>query len=252
MAIEVFPTANDIGGSGTGRTATEENMVQTLDRFSAQSSILSGMVPSAGTGLAVDVAAGRCQIDGYLVRFTATEAVTVTASLTDYYLWLQLTGAGDSPPAVTATAWVETADLTSPPANAALVAKFTTSGSAVTDIGDDERREGAGHRAGIYTGNASATQDIDLGATPALVQARHFSDVSTSFRWSQSNIFPGNQTLESTIINLTAQYYNPGGQDKIEWADDKDDGGLMIIKDGFQARGELNTNSAEYSYIALF
>ena len=239
MAIEVFPTANDIGGSGTGRTATEENMVQTLDRFSSRSSILSGMVPSAGTGLAVDVAAGRCQIDGYLVRFTATEAVTVTASETDDYLWLQLTGAGDSPPAVTATAWVETNDLTSPPANAALVAKFTTSGSAVTAIADTERREGCGFITGTYTGNGSVaanTQDIDLGATPSFVKIYSESDDIEDLR--QSPIWPGNAAFSGAVA-VDAGF------------------NIEIIKDGFKViygNGAVgnNTNSLIYNYIAWF
>jgi len=236
MAIEVFPTANDIGGSGTGRTATEENMVQTLDRFSSRSSILSGMVPSAGTGLAVDVAAGRCQIDGYLVRFTATEAVTVTASKTDYYLWLQLTGAGDSPPAVTATAWVETANLTSPPANAALVAKFTTSGSAVTAIADDERREGCGFITGTYTGDGGS-QDIDLGLTPSFVKVNNPSYAPGDEGGSKriSNIWPGNAVLTGYTTS---------------------DDSLEIIKDGFKAKGsgagDNNTSGVVYSYIAWF
>ena len=233
MAIEVFPTAQDIGGSGTGRTATEENMVQTLDRFSTQSTILSGMVPSAGTGLAVDVTAGRALVDGYLVRFTATEAVTVTASKTDYYLWLKLTGAGDDPPAVSATAWVEVADLT-PQANAVLVAKFTTSGSAVTGIGDDERREGAGYEVGSFTGDSSATQTIDLGKTPAYVSVQDNDDTGgAGLRSGHSNIWPGN-------LSLTAGY---------SWSSSNY---IKIVKDGFLVAGTYNTNSDDYTYVAWF
>ena len=233
MAIEVFPTAQDIGGSGTGRTATEENMVQTLDRFSTQSTILSGMIPSAGTGLAVDVTAGRALVDGYLVRFTATEAVTVTASKTDYYLWLKLTGAGDDPPAVSATAWVEVADLT-PQANAVLVAKFTTSGSAVTGIGDDERREGAGYEVGSFTGDSSATQTIDLGKTPAYVSVQDNDDTGgAGLRSGHSNIWPGN-------LSLTAGY---------SWSSSNY---IKIVKDGFLVAGTYNTNSDDYTYVAWF
>ena len=238
MAIEVFPTANDIGGSGTGRTATEENMVQTLDRFSSPSSILSGMVPSIGTGLAVDVTAGRCQIDGYLVRFTATEAVTVTASKTDYYLWLQLTGAGDSPPAVTATTWVETANLTSPPANAALVAKFTSSGSAVTPVEDDERREGCGFITGTYTGNGSAsahTQSISLGATPSYVRLTNPNYPPAEDVLRETIIWPGNTSLTQPAIA---------------------DLNIIIEPDGFEVRGGTGTgNNADgvvYPFIAWF
>jgi len=235
MAIEVFPTAQDIGGDGTGRTATEENMVQTLDRFSTQSTILSGMVPSAGTGLAVDVAPGRALIDGYLVRFTATEAVTVTGSLTDYYLWLKLTGAGDDPPAVSATAWVEVADLTAQ-ANAVLVAKFTTDGSAVIDIEDNERREGAGYLTGTYTGdNVDAGQDIDLGLTPRFVRVNHPGYAPAVNDDRISNIWPGNAVLTGYATS----------EDSIE-----------IIKDGFKPKGNdadgNNRGSIVYSYIAWF
>jgi len=239
MAIEVFPTAQDIGGSGTGRTATEENMVQTLDRFSTQSTILSGMVPSAGTGLAVDVTAGRALVDGYLVRFTATEAVTVTASKTDYYLWLKLTGAGDDPPAVSATAWVEVATLAAQ-ANAVLVAKFTTDGSGVTGIEDKERREGAGYLTGTYTGNGSLSgddQDIDIGATPRFVKINNPnyspSDVN---HVRESFIWPGNAVLTG--------YDTSGSND------------IPIIKDGFTAKNGTasgnNDNAVVYSYIAWF
>jgi len=235
MAIEVFPTANDIGGSGTGRTATEENMVQTLDRFSSPSSILSGMVPSAGTGLAVDVTAGRCQIDGYLVRFTATEAVTVTASKTDYYLWLQLTGAGDSPPAVTGTTWVETADLTSPPANAALVAKFTSSGSAVTPVEDDERREGCGFITGTYTG-AGSYLTVDLGQTPSRVVVSYDQRDTIAY----SKVWQGNAAYPT--------------YSSMDW-----EAQVEIVKDGFKVGGTsvppsvgFNNSGTVYSYLAWF
>jgi hypothetical protein len=235
MAIEVFPTAQDIGGSGTGRTATEENMVQTLDRFSTPSTILSGMVPSIGTGLAVDVTAGRALVDGYLVRFTATEAVTVTASLTDYYLWLKLTGAGDDPPAVSATAWVEVATLAAQ-ANAVLVGKFTTDGSAVTAIEDDERREGAGYTVGTYTGDGvDAGQDIDIGATPSFVQVNKVT-TSPYTRMRISNIWPGNAVLTGYTTDAES---------------------IEIIKDGFKVKGDgENDNNrlagGDYTYIAWF
>jgi len=249
MAIEVFPTAQDIGGDGTGRTATEENMVQTLARFSTQNTILSGMTPADGGGLSLTVAAGRCYIAGYLIRLPDFESVTVTDDDTKY-VWLQLTGADSY--AVSATAWVETDDLTSPPADAALVTKVITSSGGIVEVDDSARREGAGHRAGIYTGDSSSNQDIDLGLTPSYVQARHFDDVTNSFRWSQSNIFPGDRELETSIIKMAAQYFNPGGQNKIAWADGVNEGGLLIIKDGFRALGDLNENTKEYSYIAWF
>jgi len=236
MAIEVFPTANDIGGSGTGRTGTEENMVQTLDRYSTQSSILSGMtLPASAVDLDLEVAAGRAWIDGYLVRFPAAETVTITASST-VYLWIQLTGAGDSPPAVTATAWVETATLTNP-GNAALVGEITTSGSAITGTDDEMRREGAGYIIGTYEGNGNPNQDIDLGATPraVTVAVRVGSESTGDLYFENAEIWVGNATLP------------------IHWGDSN----LVIIKDGFKAYGVgatdgLNRSSTDYTYIAHF
>jgi hypothetical protein len=233
MAIEVFPTANDIGGSGTGRTGTEENMVQTLDRYSTQSSILSGMtLPASAVDLDLEVAAGRAWIDGYLVRFPAAETVAITASST-VYLWLKLTGAGDSPPAVTATAWVETATLTNP-GNAALVGKITTSGSAITATDDENRREGAGYIIGTYTGDGTTSQDIDLGATPRAVTVTTRADVNTVYS-ENAEIWLGNATLPVKQTNSN----------------------IVIIKDGFKAYDDdpatgLNDGSRVYTYIAHF
>lgn len=234
MAIEVFPTANDIGGSGTGRTATEENMVQTLDRYSTPSSILSGMtLPASAADLNLEVAAGRAWIDGYLVRFTAAETVAITASST-VYLWLQLTGAGDSPPAVTATTWVETATLTNP-GNAALVGEITTSGSAITGTDDEMRREGAGYTIGTYTGDGTTSQEIDIGATPRAVTITTEASSPTSIYSEDAQIWLGNSALPSQVGSSN----------------------VYIIKDGFKVYDDdpgtgLNKNTRVYTYIAHF
>ena len=229
MAIEVFPTANDIGGSGTGRTATEENMVQTLDRYSTQSSILSGMtLPASAVDLDLEVAAGRAWIDGYLVRFPAAETVAITASST-VYLWLKLTGAGDSPPAVTATAWVETATLTNP-GNAALVGEITTSGSAITGTDDEMRREGAGYTIGTYTGTGASSITVDLGATPRAVTITY--NTATTAPSEDAQIWLGNATLPSKVSSSN----------------------VVIVKDGMDVYGssDLNINTKVYTYIAHF
>jgi len=230
MAIEVFPTANDIGGSGTGRTATEENMVQTLDRNSTQSAILSGMtLPASAADLNLEVAAGRAWIDGYLVRLPAAETVAITASST-VYLWLQLTGAGDSPPAVTATAWVETATLANP-GNAALVGEITTSGSAITGTDYEIRRQSAGYIISAYDGDNTTSQDIALGATPRRVNITHMD--GGDLRSHNSAIWPGNATLPTTEEN-----------------------DILIISGGFRVFGaaadRLNDGGVTYNYQAWF
>ena len=145
---------------------------------------------------------------------------------------MQLTGAGDSPPAVTDTAWVETATLTNP-GNAALVGEVTTSGSAITGTDDEMRREGAGYITGTYTGDGTSSQTIDLGKTPG--------DVSVSWIYSTSvgnevaQIWPGNTALPSKVTNSN----------------------IYILKDGFKvydtdANTGLNVNSRVYTYIAHF
>jgi hypothetical protein len=190
-------------------------------------------LPASAVDLDLVVAAGRAWIDGYLVRFPAAETVAITASST-VYLWLQLTGAGDSPPAVTATAWVETATLTNP-GNAALVGEITTSGSAITGTDDENRREGAGYIIGKYTGDGSGgSQVIDIGATPRAVTITTRADLSTVYS-EDAEIWVGNATLPT---HETAS-------------------NVVIIKDGFRVYDDdpssgLNDNGQIYTYIAHF
>jgi hypothetical protein len=227
MAIEVFPTANDIGGSGTGRTATEENMVQSVTPGNPKNTILSGMVPAEGAGLAMAVATGTALIEGYLVRFKDVESFTVTDDATKY-VWLQLTGTGSYQ--VTAAAFIETADLTEPTASA-LVAKVVSSGGDIDSVEDDERREGFGYITGTYTGDGASSQDIDLGQTPCFL---HINKIDSTTARS-SNIWPGNAVL----TGYDSGNFNP-----------------LIIKDGFRAigngAGQNNDGGYVYNYIAWF
>ena len=260
MAIEVFPTTSDIGGAGTGRSSTEETISQVLGIGIGQSSVLAGMAPSDGGGLTVTIAAGRCCIGGYIVRASSSEDVAVSDDTTGY-LWLQLTGAASYD--VTATAWVETADLTSPPANAALITKFVTSGGSVSSVQDRERREGAGTISGTYTGDGGADehQEIDLGLTPRVVIARNLELMTSTARWSISNVFPGNTAWPDfdesrqgipflcTRIDSDTQQFD----DRIATGP-----GLGIIPNGFEAYNQynsgvgMNDDGKVYVYLAWF
>jgi len=265
MVLEVFPTFNDIGGSGAGRIGTEENFVESMTVNQGLSTVLSGMEPSDGGGLTVTIAAGRCYAGGYLVTLPSSEDVTVSDDTTGY-LWLQLTGADSY--AVSATAWIETADLTSPPANAALITKFVTSGGSVSSVQDRERREGAGSIGGTYTGDGGADehQEIDLGLTPRFVIARtKAATVNAQWRWSLSNIFPGNTAwpdfdADKPGIFFLCTRFDESGVDDAMWEDraNEDGPGLGIIPNGFKAYNRsssglgMNDDGYEYVYLAWF
>jgi len=268
MAIEVFPTTSDIGGAGTGRSSTEETISQVLGIGIGQSSVLAGMAPSDGGGLTVTIAAGRCCIGGYIVRASSSEDVAVSDDTTGY-LWLQLTGAASYD--VTATAWIETADLTAPPANAALITKFVTSGGSVSSVQDRERREGEGILTGSYTGDGAANvhQEIDLGLTPRLVMARaRVFAVGSDANFSISNIFPGNMEwtdFDESLIGLPWWFTistsggSPGVPATNFQPDANDSGGLGIIPNGFKAYNDhattgwgMNRSGQAYDYIVWF
>lgn len=241
MAIEIFPTSNDVGGSGTGRSASEKNMIQGVYPAEAQSTILSGMAPGVGTGLDMSIAAGRCLIDGYICRLEDVESFTVTDDATKY-VWLQLTGAGSY--GVTSAAFVETANLTAP-SNSALVTKVISSGGDISSVDDSERREGYGFLVGTYTGtesDAGDTQDIDIGQTPRYVKI------------TNPNFSPSYTTLDD-VTHPRESFTWPGNAPLTGYTT-SGDFDVPIIKDGFTAKdgspdGNCRTGVV-YSYIAWF
>jgi len=266
MAIEVFPTANDIGGAGTGRSSTEENIAQFSGIGIGQSTILSGFTAAEGVGLNVLLAPGRASIGGYIIRNQGFLNVPVTDETTGY-LWLQLPGADVYN--ATEPGWVETADLSSPPDNSALVTKFIAAGGAVTDTDDRMRREGAGMITGSYTGDGGTDdfQEIDLGLTPRFVIARNNAPVGVNWKWAFSNVFPGNVEWPDFDDPWDERRGLPffctrcGGNDDDTIRFDERitaGGGLGIIPRGFEAYndysepGGMNANLREYYYIAWF
>ena len=118
------------------------------------------------------------------------------------------------------------------------MAKFTSSGSAVTPVEDDERREGCGFITGTYTGIGSGTNPltIDLGLTPSYVRASYEDDDV----YALSKLWPGNLALPTF--------------DSI----DSDGTDIETVKDGLRVRGTAGSGTAfnkaarVYSYIAWF
>jgi len=260
MVLEVFPSYSDIGGSGTGRAATESNLLDSFDRLSVQSTILSGMEPSDGGGLTLTIAPGRCRIAGYIVRLTAAENFTLPDDSTGY-IWLIITG---SIPGAADTSLIRTDDLETPPtAPGALVTKYITSGGSISSVVDRERREGEGMIMGSYAGEGGEDdqQTIDLGLTPRLVysRSRNFEWPIPRFNFAISNIFPGN--VEWPDFDETRQgipwWLLSSAEDWPGTAETS--GGLGIIPDGFIAYNSLsndvngmNITGITYDYIAWF
>lgn len=80
MSTTVFPESGD---QITEAAWTAQNQSLTV----AERYRVSGYTLSAGTGLNANVAAGTCVVNGYYIVSDATQAVSVTASQTNY-IWL--------------------------------------------------------------------------------------------------------------------------------------------------------------------
>ena len=95
-----------------------------------QDHIKSGFKVTAGSGLAVNVAAGKISLKGLYVNNTSTEAVTVTASNTNH-IYVVLARDSNSE----AASWSFVANTTgSAPADSIKIATCVASGSAVTSV----------------------------------------------------------------------------------------------------------------------
>ena len=117
MATTVFPESGD---QITEAAWTALNKALTV----AERYRLNGYTLSAGTGLNADVAAGTCMVNGYYINSDATQAVSVTASQTNY-IWLNEDG----------TLSANTTGTN--PSNELLLGTAVTDGSGVTSVSHD-------------------------------------------------------------------------------------------------------------------
>ena len=103
--------------------------------------IINGFTVTAGSGLAVSITSGKARLKGLFVHNTATETVSsLTASQTNY-VWITLTRDGNGE----AESWNFTKGTSATvPTDSVLVAKVTTSGSAVTAVDENETPKDAG------------------------------------------------------------------------------------------------------------
>ena len=117
MSTTVFPESGD---QITEAAWTDLNEAMTV----AERYRLNGYTLSAGTGLNADVAAGTCMVNGYYINSDATQAVSVTASQTNY-IWLNEDG----------TLSANTTGTN--PGDELLLGTAVTDGSGVTSVSHD-------------------------------------------------------------------------------------------------------------------
>lgn len=91
MAIEIWPTANDVAPTaGDGANILEQQICKWFRSLVGQNFVLTGFtMPSSDADLTVSVAAGTAIIDGHHVTFTTATNVVLTANDTNY-IWLTL------------------------------------------------------------------------------------------------------------------------------------------------------------------
>lgn len=131
MATTIFPTVNDVGGSGKGKTITEANLSNLIAALcGATGFVISGFTFGTSANLTVTAAAGQALIDGYLVSTDASLTRTLTASATNY-VYLQLTR--DASQNVTGVTLTHNT-TGSTPADSILLGTATTSASAITAV----------------------------------------------------------------------------------------------------------------------
>ncbi|MGE5553290.1 MAG: phage tail protein [Betaproteobacteria bacterium] len=96
MATTIFPTVNDVGGSGAGKVLSEANLTALIKMLS-QNFVVSGFtLPSSDPDLVIPVAAGEAMISGYRVVLDAATNVTCTANATNHiYLKLNRDASGN-------------------------------------------------------------------------------------------------------------------------------------------------------------
>jgi len=103
--------------------------------------IINGFTVTAGSGLAVSITSGKARLKGLFVHNTATETVSSLTASTTNYVWITLARDGNGE----AESWNFTKGTSATvPTDSVLVAKVTTSGSAVTAVDENDTPKDAG------------------------------------------------------------------------------------------------------------
>jgi hypothetical protein len=181
MAFErVFPTENDVGTSDTvGQVATEPNLLSLLKNlfprqkhteqddtkhFTSRSFVISGLAPTDGGGLTLNLSVGSAIVDGYFVNVDAQAGHTLNDDTTNF-VYLQVTRDGgnkvDGAQFVNGSADRDTTD-------AIIVAIVSTASGSIVTV-KDERRFSNHTICGQYRGDGTINRTIDLEQTPILV-----------------------------------------------------------------------------------
>jgi hypothetical protein len=132
MTIYAFPTVADIGGSGKGKTSSEQNLAGWMNRATdGTNDIVTGFNPTTSANLTLTVPAGEAIIAGYRVIIDTASTVTIGASTTT---WVYLTLTRDGANNVTAASFTTSTTTSVPTAAQVKVSKVTSSGTAITAV----------------------------------------------------------------------------------------------------------------------
>ncbi len=94
MTTRIFPTVNDVGGSGAGKVLSEASLAAWINQRGDRNFVVSGFtVPSNDPDLILPVAGGEAVIRGYRVVVDNSTDVTCYPNATNY-IYLDLTKNG--------------------------------------------------------------------------------------------------------------------------------------------------------------
>lgn len=168
MAIEIFPTDQDVGGSLKGREFNEDKWAEVFGNCGGHNYIVSGYDTATigGGSLTVTFNAGVAVINGFRAKNqTSGLSITLTASQSDCHIYLQMTEDGSND--LNGVQLVEKTDETVP-ARSVLLLWAKTNATGVTDY-FDRRPRNAVSASGAYKGDGGGVFDVVLGFTPRLV-----------------------------------------------------------------------------------
>lgn len=184
MADKIFPSENDVGGSGFGRKPTEAALTLLRNTAAAQIShfrdsagpesvgpggVLTGYDFSSGTATSIILTAGTATIEGFAIETTTTISAVLTANLFNYvFLTLDDSGGLVTGLSLTVRPVANFFSAVVIPARSILLWCFETNGvNIITQF--DFRTVGTNVMQGSYTGDGVASRTMDIGFRPKLV-----------------------------------------------------------------------------------
>jgi hypothetical protein len=189
VATIIFPSTNDVGGAGAGKTISEAHLAAYTSRVFDVPFVVLGLTGGTSANLVLTIAAGEALIGGYRCQETTGGGVTLPASSTrDIYRQLSRDGSNN----VTGWNTVHQAAGSAAPADSVLLGTATTSASAVTGWVDKRPT----------VGSSLALQGT-LASRPAPARAGRLywaTDTKVLYRDDGANWTPINPSAASSFV----------------------------------------------------